>query len=141
MLDSLGIASYFPALSEATNKSLESNNYIATRVEDVLSKLRGALKTKNIDLVGGEEPLVNTPEMINLRNNLEQEQQKDKVRKELRKQKQDEELSESTKEIPELEVTEDLTEAPAAPIAPVPPAAAPATPPVAAPVTPPAPAV
>jgi hypothetical protein len=136
MLDSLGIASYFPALSEATNKSLESNNYIATRVEDVLSKLRGALKTKNIDLVGGEAPLVNTPEMVNLRSNLEQDQQKDKVRKELRKQKQDEELSESTKEIPELEVTEDLTEAPAAPIAPAPPAAAPAAPPTAAPATP-----
>jgi hypothetical protein len=42
MMQSSGIASFFPSLAEATNKAFDSNQYILTRIEDILSMLRGA---------------------------------------------------------------------------------------------------
>ena len=123
MLDSLGLAPFFPALSEATNKALESNNYISTRVEEVLSKLRGTLATHEIDLMGDTEET--KPEVTGLKNKLISEEEKEKAKKELKKQKEDELLEVSEKETPEIEIAEDLTEAPATP-PPQPPAPAPA---------------
>jgi hypothetical protein len=122
MLDSLGLASYFPSLSEATNKALESNNYISTRVEDILSKLRGAMATHNIDLKGGNT--VENPEVAAIKNKLQSDTDKEKARKEMRKEQQNQELEDKTKETPDIEVEEDLTPAPAAPAAPPPPPAA-----------------
>ena len=118
MLDSLGLASYFPSLSEAQNKALDSNNYISTRVEDILSKLRGAMDTKDIDLKGGTSE---NPEVANIKNKLTNDAEKEKQRKLQRKEQSDVELSgkdQSNKETPEVEIEEDLT--------PKPPTAAPA---------------
>ena len=42
MMQSLGVSSYFPNLSEAINKAFDSNQYILTRIDDILSRLRGA---------------------------------------------------------------------------------------------------
>lgn len=42
MMQSLGIASFFPSLAEATKSALDSNQYVLTRIEDILAKLRGA---------------------------------------------------------------------------------------------------
>ena len=42
MMQQLGISSYFSNLSEAINKAYDSNQYILTRVEDILARLRGA---------------------------------------------------------------------------------------------------
>jgi hypothetical protein len=42
MMDAVGISSYFPNLAEATKSALDSNQYVLTRIEDVLAKLRGA---------------------------------------------------------------------------------------------------
>jgi hypothetical protein len=42
MLQAVGIASFFPSLGEATKSALDSNQYVLTRVEDILAKLRGA---------------------------------------------------------------------------------------------------
>jgi hypothetical protein len=126
MLDSLGLASYFPSLAEATNKSLESNNYISSRVEDILSKLRGAMHTKDIDLQGDDS--VQSPEVNEIKNKLQSNEQKEKLRKQLRKEQ---ELDAIT---PEIEIEEDLqipTEPVAANIT------APAPTPVPAPVVPP----
>jgi len=123
MLDSLGLASFFPSLSEATNKALESNNYISTRVEDIISKLRGAMATHDIDLKGGEAE--SRPDVAAIKNKLQSDTDKEKARKELRKQQENEELEQKTKETPDIEVSEDL-EAPATPPAP---ATAPAKPP------------
>lgn len=107
MLDSLGLATYFPALSEATNKSLESNNYISTRVDDVLSKLQGALKTEDIDLTGHSNRLDEKAKII--RETLEKNQILDEERKEMRRQKEIENLVEE-KEVPEIEITDDSLE-------------------------------
>jgi hypothetical protein len=123
MLDSLGLASFFPSLSEATNKALESNNYISTRVEDIISKLRGAMETKDIDLRGNEQE--NNPAVQGIKNTLKQNEDKEKARKEQRKQQQNSELDNAQKETPEVEISEDLAvpEAPIKPPAPkIPPA-------------------
>lgn len=42
MLEALGISAFFPSMAEAAKSSLDSNQYVLTRMEDMLSKLRGA---------------------------------------------------------------------------------------------------
>lgn len=42
-MDRLGIATFFPSLAEASTKTLESNQYALTRIEDIISKLRGSV--------------------------------------------------------------------------------------------------
>lgn len=42
MMQSLGISPYFPNMAEAMKSSLDSNQYVLTRIDDVLAKLRGA---------------------------------------------------------------------------------------------------
>jgi hypothetical protein len=122
MMDSVGISSFFPGLSEATNKSLESNNYISTRLEDILSKLRGSMATKEIDLKG--EGDVEKPELAGLKNNLKTNEEKEKARKQMRKDQETAELTgNEAKETPEVEIEEDL-----GPKAPPPPAARPPVP-------------
>lgn len=106
MLDSLGLASYFPSLSEATNKALESNNYISTRVEDIISKLRGAMETKDIDLKGAGN--TEKPEVAGIKSNLQNDAEKEKNRKQMRKDQEATELSNKGKETPEVEIEEDL---------------------------------
>jgi len=123
MLDSLGLASFFPSLSEATNKALESNNYISTRVEEILSKLHGAMSTRKIDLKGND---FENPQTAGIRNELQKEKNKEIARKQMRRNKEDADLQK--KETPEIEVEEDLSAvpeavpAPATPIPPAPPA-------------------
>ena len=114
MLDSLGLASYFPSLSEATNKALESNNYIATRVEDIISKLRGALSTKDVDLKG--EGDTERPEMAGIKNKLQTDDEKEKARKQMRKDQEISEMSNKGKETPEVEIEEDLQAPPPPPV-------------------------
>jgi hypothetical protein len=106
MLDSLGLASYFPSLSEATNKALESNNYISTRVEDIISKLRGAMTTHEIDLKGGNNN--EKPEVAGIKGKLKEDEDKEKSRKQMRKEQEAAELSNKGKETPEVEIEEDL---------------------------------
>lgn len=118
MLDSIGLASFFPQLSEATNKALESNNYISTRVEDILSKLRGQVTTKDIDLRG--DNTLEKEEVIPLKNKLKQDEEKEKNRKQQRKEQEQADLDASNKEeAPEIEIDEDLSPPKApAPVAP-----------------------
>jgi len=128
MLDSLGLASFFPSLSEATNKALESNNYILTRVEGILTQLSGAVKTKSLDLT---HEAATPPQAEAVKGKLQEEENIEKERKEMRKELSDKALEERAKEdTPELEVTEEDLGAPA------PEAAAPAAPPAAAPAAP-----
>lgn len=111
MLDSLGLAAYFPSLSEATNKALESNNYISTRVDEILSRLQGSMESKEIDLMGENGPKFNSPELSSLRQNLQTQESKEKARKKMRKEQADQELEAPTsiKETPEIDIEEDLS--------------------------------
>lgn len=83
MMDQLGIASYFGQLSEATAKALESNQYCGSRVEDILSRLKGSISTPvehEIDLTG-EKPSAAEGNAVNLKNQLQQDSDKDDARK------------------------------------------------------------
>lgn len=102
MLDQLGLAPYFPSLAEANAKMLDTNQYCLTRLEDVLSKLRGTMPTSDIDLTNKDQKLA--PESEAIRSALQQEEKKDKQRKEVKKQLQDKsELEKATKPQGEVE--------------------------------------
>ena len=114
MLDHLGLAPYFPTLAEATNKQLEANQYCLTRIEDILSKLRGTMQTSKIDLTNENQKL--SPEGTAAKSSLEQEDQKEKQRKEVKKQLQDKTDMEKAQQKPEGEIEgapEELAAAPA----------------------------
>jgi hypothetical protein len=118
MLDSLGLASMFPSLAEAQNKALESNNYISSRVDDILSKLRGAMASQEKI----EAPSPERPEVTGIKNKLQDDQEKELKRKQMRKEQEASELEGGAgKETPEVEMGE--LGAPAAPAPPAPPAA------------------
>ncbi len=130
MLDHLGLASYFPSLSEATNKALEANNYILTRLEEIAMQLSGAVKSREIDLTGEQSPV--PEQVVDVKENLEEQAEKEKKRKEMRKELAEKAIeeraeSETAQETPDLEVSEEDLEAapPAAQAAPPPPAAPP----------------
>jgi hypothetical protein len=118
MLNGKGISSYFPTVGEMLQKQLDANNYCSTRIEEMLSKLRGTLSSADIDLEKGDE---NAPEMEGVKNKLQQDQDKEKARKQQRKQQSDAELEASPgKETPEVEIAEDLKPPPSAAPPPVP---------------------
>jgi hypothetical protein len=126
MLDSLGLSSYFPKLSEAINKSLESNNYVSTRLDEILSQLRGSMKGRDVDLKG-EHGASRAPEVAQ---NLQEQSEKEESRKKMRKEQENAELQGNApgagKESPQVEIGEDLGAQPAAP--PAAPAAGPPVP-------------
>lgn len=127
MLDSLGLASFFPSLAEAQNKALESNNYISTRVEEILSKLRGSIKTQNVELTVEPDKIPNEG-IAAVKKNLQDEENKEKARKQMRKDLETQSLMAEEKPTPELEVAEDL--ATPAQIQPPPAPARPPVPPI-----------
>lgn len=117
MLNGKGISSFFPQLSEAQNKALEANNYISTRIDDILSKLQGSLASKSPVPEGGGAKEV-SPEVAGIKEKLEQDQNKEKQRKQMRKEQQNSELDGAApnKEAPQVEMGE--LAPPAAPPAP-----------------------
>ena len=139
MMDKLGINAYFPSLGEATQKSLESNQYCHTRIEDILSKLRGAVS--DVEIIDIQEKKDVSPENADVVENLQERQDKEKARKERRKQ---EELAEAESAKESIEGVPETLSGPASvekgmPATATPPAAPtapslPATPP--APITP-----
>lgn len=122
MLDSLGLASMFPSLSEAQNKALEATNYISTRVDDILAKLRGAIASQEKP----QAPAAERPEVAGIKSKLQSDQDKEVKRKQMRKEQEAAELEgggPGAKPAPAVELGE-LGAAPAVPAAP--PAAGPA---------------
>jgi hypothetical protein len=122
MLNRLDLASLFPSLAEAINKSLESNQYISTRVDDILSRLRGTLDTKNIDLTGNEQE--QNPQTQQVKQKLIQENDQEQSRKKMRKDQENQELTNSNKISPEVDVAGEMAE----PMAPAPATARPPLP-------------
>lgn len=110
MLHNLGLASLTPTLAEANSKSLESNNYVLSRLEDLISKLRGAVATENIGLSSNTEKLPKTPEVEKVKQKLQSDQDKERARKEKRKNQENEEL-EVEEELPTEELPATLPEA------------------------------
>jgi len=98
-MSELGIASFFPTHAEAHRSSLEANSYQLTRVEDILSRLRGAMNVTNpIELSTSPEEAAETSATLEqVRTNLEKVEQAEKMRQEKRK------ADRQAKEMEELE--------------------------------------
>ena len=99
MMDRLGIGSFFPSLGEATRSALESNQYVATRIEDVLSKLRGSLSPDDAEEIL-ESSEQTTPANARLRRELEEKEEQDQARRERRRQREDEKAARPTPTAP-----------------------------------------
>lgn len=94
MMDRLGIASFFPSLAEANSKTLESNQYALTRIEDILSKLRGTIESPvqdQVQLTSEQAPPAPLPDVNPeaLRQSLQHQQEEEKARKEQKKKEQE----------------------------------------------------
>jgi hypothetical protein len=109
MMDKLNIAPFFSELSEVIQKNLESSNYSNTRLEIMLSRLRGNMDTYKTDL----EEKSDRPES-GLQKHFEGEENKEKQRKEMRKKLQDQELVDKSK--PEATVEAPAEELAAQPV-------------------------
>ena len=88
MMDRLGIASYFPQLGEAMSKELDGNQYIGTRLEETLNKIKGSVEVPGASKLTEPSPVVNRPDTAGLRQRLEQQEADEIKRKEMRKQKE-----------------------------------------------------
>ena len=138
MLDKLGIASFFPTLAEATRSALESNQYMSTRIEDVLGKLRGSLEPSDkdkIDLVNDEEEEKLDRTLETIKHNLSEEDKKQKELKEKRKSLRDMGMQEPEKKVPEdmakeLSMPATIEKSPPPALRPLPPAPKPPAAPI-----------
>jgi hypothetical protein len=113
MMDQLGIASYFPTLGEATRSALESNQYMATRIEDILSKLRGSVEPSEEDKIElapeGIEPEAapeEVPPVEEVKERLSDADKKQEELREARKKKREQLYMGEGVEKPEIEVEE-----------------------------------
>lgn len=101
MLNSVGLAAMFPSLSEAQNKALEANNYISTRVDDILSKLRGAMSSPDKPA----NAVTDRPDVAGIKGKLQGDQDKEKQRKQMRKEQEASELDSGVgKTVPNVEM-------------------------------------
>ena len=101
MMNTLGISSYFPGLGEAIRSALESNSYCSTRIDDILNKIKGSVKVKELDLDLQKEV---KQEAKPLAEKLEEKEKKQNIIKEKRKQEEEKEVLDSKKP----EVDEDV---------------------------------
>lgn len=109
MFSRLGLTPYFPNFSEVQQKNLDCLNYSATRMNDIISTLQGVLGKGKIDLTEDQGEV--DPEAQLLQRHLENEEKKEKERKELRKEVNNQKLKEN-EDKPEIEVenvVEDLS--------------------------------
>lgn len=91
MMDSVGVAPFFPSMAEAMQKSLEANQYCQTRVEDILSKLRGIVQTPMSQSV--EDQVIMEPTEKAIQDRLQEEESAEKARKEKRRKESLEEAA------------------------------------------------
>ena len=117
MMDRIGLASFFPGLGEAMGKAIESGQYISTRLEDVLTKLKGSAETTEGQSWLKPQESKEIPETANIRRNLEQKRKEDEERKEKRREKELAKLNAPEPgQAPELNQPTQLPKPPAAPI-------------------------
>lgn len=86
MLDHLGLSSFFPGLGEATRSALESNQYVLTRLEEILSKLRGAAEAEHAEEFLHSEERESPAEIAGTKQKLQEGEAAEEERKALRKE-------------------------------------------------------
>jgi hypothetical protein len=92
MLQVLGLSGLFPSLSEAMNKSLESSNYISSRVDEILANLRSIIGKNTIELE--KEPTIVDDNVKKVRDELTSQKDRDEERKRARKEVENQRLDE-----------------------------------------------
>ncbi|TXG77353.1 hypothetical protein E6Q11_02940 [Candidatus Dojkabacteria bacterium] len=95
MMDKIGIAPFFPTLAEAMRSALESNQYCQSRVEEILAKLRGTIATPMSQHLEGEVSGQNALQEDQVKSQLAQQEEAERVRKERRKMLQEKEEAEA----------------------------------------------
>lgn len=102
MMDKLGIASYFPSLGEATKSALDSNQYVSTRIEEILNKLRGSLDGHSAQqlLEVDEADLTNNPQAQELQQAMSEEDERAVRRSRLLQERRDRAEAEQASETP-----------------------------------------
>lgn len=84
MMDSVGIAPFFPSMAETMQKSLEANQYCQTRVEDILAKLRGTVTTPISRSV--QDQVIEDPTESAVKEKLQQQELAEQAKKEKKRQ-------------------------------------------------------
>jgi hypothetical protein len=108
MLNSLGLSSLFIELYESINKSFESNNYINSRIDTMLAKLKGAVNSSDSTPTDPTQEVSQSPETLAIKNKLKSNEDKETQRKQKRKEQENIMTDEVAKETPEVEVQDDL---------------------------------
>jgi hypothetical protein len=101
MMQKLNIQMYFSALGEVAQKNLDAAQYSLTRLDDMLSKLKGAMPSGNLDLNGKEN--ATPPQAQGLVQSLEKSDQEEKQRKQMKKDLDTKQTAEKLKPVPEVE--------------------------------------
>ena len=102
MISRLGLNPYFVEFSEIQQKQFDASNYSDTRMSNIISTLQGAVGKSTIDLAAPEQTN-NDPETQLLKRHLENEEKKEKDRKEMRKNVNEQKLTQDANK-PELEI-------------------------------------
>ncbi len=117
MLNKLTLAPLFPQMTEILSRSLSDSQYVLIRLDEIISKLRGVSEPpqRYKDLVSPEKDI--DPKIQEIKNRLMDSEDKEKQRKDKAKalRNQDLDLMSSEKEVPEIEIEEDLTTKPSTP--------------------------
>lgn len=94
MMDHLGLGSYFPSLGEAMAKALESNQYISTRIEDVLTRLKGSAESAGADkwINDHRKSRPDTPEVSAIKDELSNRKQVEEEARRARKERENKKL-------------------------------------------------
>lgn len=122
MMGKLGIATFFPSLGEAIRSALESHQYMYTRIEEILSKLRGSLEPiRPIELTTNEELEGATEDTLEgVRQSLKESDKREKdrrdKRKKMREAKEETEVAPQPPPPPEKELTQPIEVEQAPPI-------------------------
>jgi len=96
MLNELNMSGFFPALAESQKSALDSNQYMTSRVDEVLSKLRSSIQVVSpIDLE--TEHKKDNPILEQVRDNLEKSEEIERAKQDKRK------ADRQAKEMEELE--------------------------------------
>ena len=110
MLNGLGLSSYFgEQLTECIAKNLDNYNYCSSRLNSLLSKLQGAVAGKAL---GREKPAIDDPEIQAIKSKLQEDEDKEATRKQLRKEKENAKLEQQAKPTPDIEIEDDLASPP-----------------------------
>ncbi len=123
MMDALGIASYFPALAEAMQRSLDANQYMLIRIDDVLSGLEGSVAPPQAIDWQNQKPPQAGHQGSGIAQNLSAEENKEaersKAREDARKAQEDAALTQTQAPVnPGAEVAETATNIEAPPVPP-----------------------